>query len=545
MKDEGSSNDEALTTLGGRDPAWSPDGLRIAFTADRGTGDDIWVMDADGSDQARLTSSPVSESDPAWSPDGTRIAFRGFGDATAQIVVMNANGSNPRPITSNDNINLGPAWSPDGTRIAWRHFSGGTGISVMRADGTDPVQILPSATRPNWFPDGSRLAVERSGDIWSVAPDGSAPVPLTDDPATDYEPAVSPDGRLIAFASFREAGNSEIYVMQADGSIEIRNTLTAAGVQDSDPDWQPLGPPPDITGLSRPVAGGPGATLTVDGTGFVLRSVVRWNGADRPTTYVSPTRLTAQLTAADVASAGTAPVTVFTSPAGGGLSLPRTATVDPPPPPGPAAARPSLTIVSARVTARWTRSRVRGAVRVTGAAARGGRVEIALLRGAGRSERVLQRRVVTLAGGPFRQRVVLSPRLAPGPLRVRLREVGTPPGPALTDAVAAARLAAPPEGVVRRAFVSGLQNGPAARGLSARRRIFAHFVFSARPAKGRRITVTWTRDDRVAGGATRKAFAPTVVAFIGGSSGRLPAGLYRATLRAGGTVVATTAVRLT
>ena len=105
------------------------------------------------------------------------------------------------------------------------------------------------------------------------------------------------------------------------------------GVQDLDADWQAIAPTPDVGALSRPVAGSPGATLTVDGTGFVRRSVVRWNGGDRPTTFVSRTRLTAQLTAADVAAPGTAQVTVFTTPAGGGLSIARTATVDPAPPP--------------------------------------------------------------------------------------------------------------------------------------------------------------------------------------------------------------------
>jgi hypothetical protein len=84
----------------------------------------------------------------------------------------------------------------------------------------------------------------------------------------------------------------------------------------------PGNPQPVVTGLSPSSAtvGGPGFTLTVNGSGFVNGSVVRWNGADRMTTYVSPTQLTAAITAADIASAGTASVTVFTPAPGGGTS---------------------------------------------------------------------------------------------------------------------------------------------------------------------------------------------------------------------------------
>ena len=396
VKDEGAGNDQQLTDQGG-DPAWSPDGTRIAFTSDRnGTAGDIWVMNADGSGQTRLTTSNVNEGEPAWSPGGTRIIFRGFGDATSQLVVMNANGSGPAPLTQNADINAAPAWSPGGDRIAWRHFAGGTGISVMNADGSSPVQTVPNASRPNWFPDSSRLVFDRSlgADVWSAAPDGSGLVQLTDDPASDFDPAVSPDGSRIAFSSSRD-GNFEIYVMFSDGAVEIRNTLTAAGIQDTDPDWQPLGPPPDIASLSRPVAGSPGATLTVDGAGFVLRSVVRWNGADRPTTFAGPTRLTAALSTADVASAGTAQVTVFTPPAGGGLSLPRTAVIDPAPPSPPP---PRITLRSAAISATWARSRVVGSLRLRGAAERAGRVEIPCYAGRG-----------CCSGAPPRSRAARSP----------------------------------------------------------------------------------------------------------------------------------------
>ncbi|MGD9570305.1 MAG: IPT/TIG domain-containing protein [Thermoleophilia bacterium] len=541
IADPGGGNEDQLTFAGGTHPSWSPDGTKIAFIANRNaSGDDVWVMNADGSDQRRLYDGPSNERDPAWSPDGTRIVFGGFGDATPQLMTMNANGSAPAVLAPpNDNINGAPAWSPDGSRIAWRKFSGGTGVSLRALVGDGGTQIVPDASNPNWFPDGSRLVVDRglSAEVWSLRPDGSDLRQLTDSAGSDFAPAVSPDGRRIVFASSRDGQGFEIYVMEADGSIEVRSTFTPMATVDWHPDWQPVGPPPDVTGISRPVARSPGATLTVDGTGFVLRSVVRWNGSDRPTTWVSPTRLQATLSPGDVAAPGTAQVTVFTSPVGGGLSLPRTATIDAPPPPPPP---PALNVSRATVTAKWTRSRVRGTLRLTGSAERGGRVEVALLRGS----RVLQRRRVTLAAGAFTRRLALARTLTPGTLRVRLTEVGPVAGARLTEANARVRLPAPPEGVVAKADVSALQRGPAAKSLRRPSRVFARFAFAARPKAGRRITVAWTRNGAPAGGAAQKARTGTVVAFIG-SPGGLPRGLYRCTLRAGRTVVAVATVRIT
>jgi uncharacterized protein YdgA (DUF945 family) len=91
----------------------------------------------------------------------------------------------------------------------------------------------------------------------------------------------------------------------------------------------PDNPVPTTTGLSpaSATAGGPDFTLTVNGTGYVASSVVRWNGADRTTTYVSSSQLTAAITAADIATAGTAQVTVFNPAPGGGTSNPQTFTI--------------------------------------------------------------------------------------------------------------------------------------------------------------------------------------------------------------------------
>ena len=97
-------------------PSWSPDGKRIAFTADRSDREwnrQIYVMDADGGNQRRLTQNPFKDWNPSWSPDGKRIAFvsNREDDGNREIFVINTNGDNPRNLTNNPDDDTNPAWS--------------------------------------------------------------------------------------------------------------------------------------------------------------------------------------------------------------------------------------------------------------------------------------------------------------------------------------------------------------------------------------------------------------------------------------------------
>ena len=91
-------------------PAWSPDGKKIAFDSDRDGNWEIYVMNADGSNPINLTNNNGVDWYSTWSPDGRKIAFSSNRDGNFQIFVMNADGSNPIRLTKNKAWDEDPAW---------------------------------------------------------------------------------------------------------------------------------------------------------------------------------------------------------------------------------------------------------------------------------------------------------------------------------------------------------------------------------------------------------------------------------------------------
>jgi hypothetical protein len=157
----------------------------------------------------------------------------------------------------------------------------------------------------------------------------------------------------------------------ASGGFVCVRSVGTTGLQSADqacsalavparPAAAPAAPVPVASSLSPAgaVAGNPGLTLTVNGSGFVATSVVRWNGAARPTTVVGPTQLRATVSASDLAAAGSFPVSVFTPTPGGGTSASRsfvvTAAPAPPPAPAPAPTTPPAAPGSVSVALRAT-----------------------------------------------------------------------------------------------------------------------------------------------------------------------------------------------
>ena len=133
--------------------AWSPDGRTIAFVSHRKGSGQIWLMNAaDGHDQRALTHDKAAKDEvPDWSPDGTRIAYQAAGD----IWVMNADGTEQRNLTHSAAAEFGVAWSPDGKQIAYTVTDGGKKrVYVMDADGGNKHALGGTGNQlvPAWQP---------------------------------------------------------------------------------------------------------------------------------------------------------------------------------------------------------------------------------------------------------------------------------------------------------------------------------------------------------------------------------------------------------
>ncbi len=279
----------------------SPDGRHVAYVRnamsidrDRREGR-LWIVDTDGSGHRKLTSATGTESSPRWSPDGTRLAYVARGDGGSEIYVYWIESGESARLTQLPRSPGGLAWSPDGSRIAFsmlvpeeipaiaemleppegaewadpptvetrvRHEADGSGfiepgfthVFVIPSDGGSPRQVTSGDYLhggPVWATDGRSilLSANRSPDweyelvdreIYSVSLDDGSIRALTDRDGPDAEPAVSPDGRWIAYVGYDDRVQTyqteDLHVMSADGS-DRRVLLEDLDRSVADPVW--------------------------------------------------------------------------------------------------------------------------------------------------------------------------------------------------------------------------------------------------------------------------------------------------------------------
>jgi Tol biopolymer transport system component len=226
--------------------AWSPDGARLAYTLGS-----LWVVDADGTDPAQLTQNYVES--PTFSPDGRRIAYVSYGGRSLELFTVGVDGSSPTQLTNNDAYDTSPAWSPDGTHVAVarsNEYGQVSDVVDVAADGSGEHVALHEGDNisidagPWWSGDATRLLVADhlvSNDRELYETDGySGQIQqLTNNSVDDSDPAISPDGRLIAFDR-GPAGNQELYTMRIGGG-GLHRLTTNRFVSDVQPTWSPDG----------------------------------------------------------------------------------------------------------------------------------------------------------------------------------------------------------------------------------------------------------------------------------------------------------------
>jgi len=268
-----------LTSLGGRQssPSLSPDGKELAFVRQNSGKLEIWSQRAGGRKPTSLTADCDKGSyAPAFSPDGNLIAYASACGGGG-IFLMGATGENVRKLTS---VGNDPAWTPDGkslvytTEIGWSPYGRSITSELWTVDvatGATKRLFAGDAVQASVSPHGLRVAYwglpyhGSQRDIWTVPLAGLAagekPVAVTSDPAVDWNPVWSPDGKFVWFLSNRN-GSMNLWRVPID-----ERTGKALGP----PEAQTL-PAADVGGFALSRDGRRLAYVVVDETFSVLRA---------------------------------------------------------------------------------------------------------------------------------------------------------------------------------------------------------------------------------------------------------------------------------
>ena len=230
-------------------PHWSPEGGRIAYVVTKADlarsvyDSDLWIIDADGKNDRRLTFANGADFRPRWSPDGARIAFLSDRGGRNAIYILDASGGETRGLTSEPTPIREFEWSPDGKQIAFTRIDEATVEDEKRVAAKDDARVVDEGTRLvqlyladaetgkskklttgplstfdlDWSPDGSQIVVSRSKgtgldglhstDLYLISVSDGEIRPLVVRPGHDRNPRCSPDGQWVAFTSAGGVGH--------------------------------------------------------------------------------------------------------------------------------------------------------------------------------------------------------------------------------------------------------------------------------------------------------------------------------------------------
>jgi len=258
VMDYDGANQHQLTSLRGISlmPHWSPDSSRIAFTCfapgrNGVVSAQICMFSLVAGKMIAWPRYSGTNSSPSWSPDGSKIMFMSSMQGNPDLYIADANGGNQKRLTFSVGVNTSPAWNPKtGQEVVFVSDRAGAGhpqLYTMNLDGTNIEKIsLEDAgyvIDPAWSPNGQLIAFswqrpDGNYDIYAMDFASHQLVQLTRDSGRNERPCWAPDGRHIVFESTR-TGTRQIWTMLADGS-DARQ-LTKLGSNES-PNWSAPAP---------------------------------------------------------------------------------------------------------------------------------------------------------------------------------------------------------------------------------------------------------------------------------------------------------------
>lgn len=248
----GQSVESKITSISNAYPMFSPDNEKIVFHSNRMGNYDIYIMNFDGSNLIRLTDDPEMDRTPSWSPNGEKITFVSTRDGNYDVFVMDTDGANQINLTQlKSSKEIHPYWSPDGSKIIFNssRIDDSYDIYQMNADGSDLEKLRKNSdgevTHAQYAPNGEKIVYRKfleggNSEIFIMDRDGTNELRLTNDPAFDFHPVVSPDGSSIVFSS--SLGKSDemygrLYQMDIDGKNLQRVSENNLEEADLTPVW--------------------------------------------------------------------------------------------------------------------------------------------------------------------------------------------------------------------------------------------------------------------------------------------------------------------